>query len=207
MQQLSVCTESEAGSYRCGILVHQRLHNSGGRVGWTLLCKGQFLETRWCHVKLQMFVICPVLAFSPRLFLAVCIINKYLIVPTALLYLPRKRIWWWRNWRNITSHPLECSQVCGIITWTVDDIFVIFPSQVVNTIHETIGKTFCSIKFIHEEEENGSLSFQDIIVRRDPKGGLNITFYRKTTDTDHYLDFDSCHPMDHKQAVLIYTPS
>ena len=87
----------------------------------------------------------------------------------------------------------------------MDDIFVIFLSKVVDTIHDAIGKTFCSIKFIYEEEQNGSLSFQDIIETRGPKGGLNITFYRKTTDTDHYLDFDSCHPMDHKQAVLIYT--
>ena len=42
MQQLSVCTESEAGYHRCVIIVHQRLHNSGGQVGWKLLCEVDF---------------------------------------------------------------------------------------------------------------------------------------------------------------------
>ena len=42
MQQLGVCTESEAGYHRCGILVHQRLHHSGSRGGWTSLCEVDF---------------------------------------------------------------------------------------------------------------------------------------------------------------------
>ena len=84
----------------------------------------------------------------------------------------------------------------------VDDTFVICHSDEVGIIHEAINKTFSSINFTIEEEKNGALPFLDTLVARDPKGALKVTVYRKPTHTDRYLDFNSCHPMEHKRSVV-----
>jgi len=84
----------------------------------------------------------------------------------------------------------------------VDDTFIICPTNTVDSIHEAISKTFPSINFTLEEEKNGALPFLDTLVTKDPKGTLKVTIYRKPTHTDRYLDFDSCHPLEHKRSVV-----
>ena len=53
-----------------------------------------------------------------------------------------------------------------------------------------------------EKEENGCLAFLDTNTVRRTDGTISTTVYRKPTHTDQYLDFESCHPEEHKMSVI-----
>ena len=57
------------------------------------------------------------------------------------------------------------------------------------------------MNFTFEQEQNGQLSFSDILVTRN-NGCLNVNIYRKPTHTDRYLDYNSHHD---KQQIKIST--
>ena len=59
-----------------------------------------------------------------------------------------------------------------------------------------------SIKFTYEEENNGSISFLDTEITRKPDGSLKLSIYRKATHTNHYLQFQSHHPLHQKLGVV-----
>ena len=67
---------------------------------------------------------------------------------------------------------------------------------------EHINKLDPDIKFTIEREENGSLAFLDTNTVRRTDGTISTTVYRKPTHTDQYLDFESCHPEEHKMSVI-----
>ena len=50
-------------------------------------------------------------------------------------------------------------------------------------------------------EDNNSLVFLDVYVKRTVNSKLWTTIYQKPTHTDRYLQFDSHHPLHHKLAV------
>ncbi|XP_076065240.1 uncharacterized protein LOC143039253 [Oratosquilla oratoria] len=52
-----------------------------------------------------------------------------------------------------------------------------------------------------EREVKGQLPFLDVLVARC---GTSLTtgVYRRNTHTDRLLDYDSCHPVDHKKSVV-----
>ena len=67
---------------------------------------------------------------------------------------------------------------------------------------EHLNKLDPDIKFTMEKEENGRLAFLDTNTVRSTDGTIRTTVYRKPTHTDQYLDFESCHPEEHKMSVI-----
>ena len=42
----------------------------------------------------------------------------------------------------------------------------------------------------------------DTLVKRQADGSFKVNGYRKPTHTDHYLAFESHHPLEHKISVI-----
>ena len=57
------------------------------------------------------------------------------------------------------------------------------------------------VQFTYEVEQEGDISFLDTKTTRQTDGSIVVTVYRKPTNTDKYLDFDSHHQVQHKRAV------
>jgi hypothetical protein len=64
-----------------------------------------------------------------------------------------------------------------------------------NSIHR-------NIVFTMEVEQEGTLPFLDVLVKRRPDGSLGHSVYRKPTHTDLYLHAKSEHRPAQKRAVL-----
>jgi hypothetical protein len=59
-----------------------------------------------------------------------------------------------------------------------------------------------NIKFTKELEQNGTLPFLDVLVKKKMDGTLGHMVYRKTTNIDVYLHVDLEHHLEQKRAVL-----
>ena len=60
-----------------------------------------------------------------------------------------------------------------------------------------------AIKFtVEDNKEDGSIPFLDTIVKPEVDGGLSITVYRKPTQIDQYLMWDSHHNLSAKFSVI-----
>ena len=59
-----------------------------------------------------------------------------------------------------------------------------------------------NIKWTHEIEQNGIMSFLDVLVKRETDGSVTTSVYRKKTHSDRYLHFSSDHPLKDKIACL-----
>ncbi|XP_045541880.1 uncharacterized protein LOC123723345 [Papilio machaon] len=90
----------------------------------------------------------------------------------ALKHAPLKPRYWWRY---------------------VDDVFALVPRQAVTQLLNHLNDVHPKIHFTTEEENEGTLPFLDVLVKREPSGDLVHTVYRKPTHTDRYLRADSHH--------------
>ena len=72
----------------------------------------------------------------------------------------------------------------------VDDTFVIWPhgKEALEYFHEHLNNIHDNIKFTKEIEEDGSLPFLDVLVRKRQDGSLGHSVFRKKTHTDRYLN-------------------
>ena len=90
----------------------------------------------------------------------------------------------------------------------VDDVFSIIKKHALNSFHNLLNSIDADINFTIEHEQDGRLSFLDILVSPTNNGILITSVYRKPTHTDNYLEFNSHHDKQHKvstaQTLLLY---
>ena len=84
----------------------------------------------------------------------------------------------------------------------VDDTFNIISKSESESFFKFINEKDPNIKFTQEECIGNKLAFLDCLVHLNSDRTLSSTVYRKPTHTDHYLQFDSNHPLIHKLGVI-----
>ncbi|BHF59623.1 hypothetical protein SprV_0100258400 [Sparganum proliferum] len=84
----------------------------------------------------------------------------------------------------------------------VDDTFVILHRDTKDNFKRELDSVFPQIQFTMEEETNGMLSFLDVQVSRQEDGTLQTDVYRKATDTEKILHYNSNHPLSHKRSCV-----
>ena len=65
-----------------------------------------------------------------------------------------------------------------------------------------LNKTDKYVKFTRKDVKENSLAFLDCAVKMEKDRNLSNKVYRKPTDTDDYLYFDSHHLLEHKLGVI-----
>ncbi|XP_055307900.1 uncharacterized protein LOC129572021 [Sitodiplosis mosellana] len=82
----------------------------------------------------------------------------------------------------------------------VDDVYAIIKKHQLRSLLKRLNNTkYPTIKFTHEEEQDGKLNFLDLCVTRNGSK-LEYDIYRKPSATDRYITSDSHHPFEHKIA-------
>ena len=84
----------------------------------------------------------------------------------------------------------------------VDDTFVILDKRAGEDFFRFINNKDPNIKFTQEACIDNKIAFLDCLVSICENGSLKTEVYRKPTHTDHYLRFDSNHPLVHKLGVI-----
>ncbi|BHF83737.1 hypothetical protein SprV_0902688300 [Sparganum proliferum] len=84
----------------------------------------------------------------------------------------------------------------------VDDTFVILHRDAKDNFKRELDSVFPQIQFTMEEETNGVLSFLDAQVSRQEDGTLQTGVFRKATDTEKILHYNSNHPLSHKRSCV-----
>ena len=84
----------------------------------------------------------------------------------------------------------------------VDDTFVILDKRAGEDFFKFINNKDPNIKFTQEACIDNKIAFLDCLVSIQENGSLKTEVYRKPTHTDHYLRFDSNHPLIHKLGVI-----
>ena len=91
----------------------------------------------------------------------------------------------------------------------VDDVFLITKRLYLDGFYEHINGLHEQIKFTVEKENDSKLAFFDTLVCRNGDKSLSVQVYRKPTNMDQYLNFDSNHPHNECKRkcciFLIYT--
>ncbi|XP_072023392.1 uncharacterized protein [Amphiura filiformis] len=100
----------------------------------------------------------------------------------------------WLEKEAIMTAPIDCKPKF----WRryVDDVLEIIQKDNTQKLTDhlnTIDPTG-SIKFTHEEEDQGKIPFLDTLIVRKEDGSVKLLVYRKKTHTDQYLNFQSQHP-------------
>ena len=85
----------------------------------------------------------------------------------------------------------------------VDDVFLIFSSQSeMHNFFDWMNIQHVNIRFTKEIESNNTLPFLDVLVKREPKGCISTTIYRKPTFAGVYLKWDSFVPKQFKRGLV-----
>nr|VZI26337.1 unnamed protein product [Spirometra erinaceieuropaei] len=88
--------------------------------------------------------------------------------------------------------------------WTnyVDDTFVILHRDAKNNFKRQLNSVFPQIQFTMEEEKDGVLPFLDVQVTRQEDGTHQTGVFRKATNTEVTLHYNSNHPLSHKRSCV-----
>ena len=81
----------------------------------------------------------------------------------------------------------------------VDDTLTALPQF--QQFHQRLNSIEPTIQFTIEEESEGTLPFLDTRIPHNSDGTHSTTVFRKKTNTDQYLNFESHHPLAHKAEV------
>ena len=84
----------------------------------------------------------------------------------------------------------------------VDDTMVIIKTAHIELFTQHINNISPKIKFTIETEESSRIPMLDTLIIRKEDGSLKFQVYRKKTHTDHYLQFNSHQPLEHKLGVI-----
>ena len=80
--------------------------------------------------------------------------------------------------------------LCYIKTYSIDYVL-----KMLNGLHR-------NIQFTYEVETDSKISFLDVLVIRDSSNNINTTVYRKSTNNDIYLNWESFAPDKWKRGTL-----
>ena len=87
----------------------------------------------------------------------------------------------------------------------VDDTFVIQKEVNKQDFLQHINGVDPAIQFtVENNKEDGAIPFLDTTVKPEADSNLSITVYRKPTDRDQYLHWDSHHHLSAKFSVINY---
>ena len=84
----------------------------------------------------------------------------------------------------------------------VDDTFSIIKRELLQPFYDHLNSIHPNIQYTVEEEIEKKLAFLDTLLKRKDDGTLSVLVYRKTTHTDQYLNYNSNHPSQNKDAVI-----
>jgi hypothetical protein len=91
----------------------------------------------------------------------------------------------------------------SIIFWKryVDDVFAIIRARKIQEILAKINNFHKDIEFTLEMEQDGKLPFLDVMTYEREDKAIGHYVYRKPTQTNTYLNYNSFHPIAHKVSV------
>ena len=85
----------------------------------------------------------------------------------------------------------------------VDDTFALVREGEEKYVQEELNSFHQNIQFTYELEDHGKISFLDVLVTKtDTNGSLETSVFRKTTNTDIYMNWKSHAPQAWKIATL-----
>ena len=81
----------------------------------------------------------------------------------------------------------------------VDDILIGAPNTQVDRILQILNANPLNIKFTMEKESKRAINFLDVTITRKQNRKLSFNWYRKSTWSGRYLNFNSHHPLRYKK--------
>ena len=107
---------------------------------------------------------------------------------------------------NIFMVELERSVIPTLMDkmkcWTkyVDDTYI--KTYLIDYVLKMLNGFHRNIQFTYEVETDSKISFLDVLVIRDSSNNINTTVYRKSTNNDIYLNWESFAPDKWKRGTL-----
>ena len=108
---------------------------------------------------------------------------------------------------NIFMVELERSVIPTLMDnikyWTryVDDTLCYKKKDSVHYVLKMLNGFHRNIQFTYEVETDSKISFLDVLVIRDSSNNINTTVYRKSTNNDIYLNWESFAPGKWKRGT------
>ena len=107
-----------------------------------------------------------------------------------------------QHYKNIyLKHILDIKNIRYYARY-IDDILVIYNNSRIKheSIIQQINQILKDIKFNTTHETNNTIHFLDLQITRNTQK-LEISIYRKPTNTDTTIHYTSNHPTEHKRAA------